>query len=165
MVTILHPITPLLVQQYKEVRLRALQDTPSAFGSTYLRESLFSDEDWVQRALNWNGERGMGYLASVNDTYGGIAGCFLRQDDPLKADLVSMWVAPELRKAGVGRRLVEAIEAWARESEAQTLLLMVTSKNFTAMDFYRRIGFSMTGRTEPYPNDPALVEYEMAKAL
>jgi ribosomal protein S18 acetylase RimI-like enzyme len=165
MVTILHPITPLLASAYKEVRLRALQDTPSAFGSTYLRESQFSEGDWNLRVANFSGERGMGYLAFANDAYGGIAGCFLREDDLSKADLVSMWVAPDLRRAGVGRLLVDAIEAWAREKGAQTLLLMVTSKNDAAMDFYRRLGFSMTGRTEPYPNDPELVEYEMAKAL
>jgi ribosomal protein S18 acetylase RimI-like enzyme len=42
---------------------------------------------------------------------------------------------------------------------------MVTSCNQDAVEFYMRIGFSMTGRTEPYPNDPALVEYEMSRQL
>jgi hypothetical protein len=45
------------------------------------------------------------------------------------------------------------------------LLLMVTSKNSTAIRFYEQCGFAMTGNTGPYPNDPALFEYEMAKSL
>jgi ribosomal protein S18 acetylase RimI-like enzyme len=42
---------------------------------------------------------------------------------------------------------------------------MVTSRNDAAMRFYERLGFKRTGRTEPYPDDPALVEYEMARPL
>ena len=163
--TVLHPITPELAAAYKAVRLRALQDTPSAFGSTYLRESQFSDEEWRQRAANLCSQRGMGYLALCDGEYGGIAGCLLEQNDPGKASLVSMWVAPEQRRTGVGRLLVKAIEAWARERGAERLRFMVTSRNYAAMEFYERLGFARTGRTEPYPNDPELIEYEMDKAL
>jgi hypothetical protein len=31
--------------------------------------------------------------------------------------------------------------------------------------FYQHLGFVRTGHTKPYPNDPALVEYEMARSL
>jgi ribosomal protein S18 acetylase RimI-like enzyme len=43
------------------------------------------------------------------------------------------------------------------------LQLMVTSKNEPAMRFYEELGFARTGRIEPYPNDPSLVEYEMER--
>jgi len=33
------------------------------------------------------------------------------------------------------------------------------------MAFYERLGFIRTGRTEPYPNDPALIEYEMSRPV
>jgi hypothetical protein len=33
------------------------------------------------------------------------------------------------------------------------------------MGFYEQFGFSMTGNTEPYPNDPALFEYVMVKEI
>lgn len=33
----------------KEIRLRALRDAPSAFSSTYEKESELSDADWVER--------------------------------------------------------------------------------------------------------------------
>ena len=38
---------------------------------------------------------------------------------------------------------------------------MVTSNNDTAITFYRSLGFSFTGRSVPYPNDPDLFEREM----
>ena len=42
---------------------------------------------------------------------------------------------------------------------------MVTSANLAAISFYQRLGFIRTGRTEPYPNDPAIFEYEMSKPI
>jgi ribosomal protein S18 acetylase RimI-like enzyme len=161
----LHKITPQLASNYKAVRLRALKDTPTAFGSTYARESQFSDEDWRQRSLNLCTPHSIGYLVSNNNDYCGIAAAFLNEQNPLEADIVSVWVAPEHRKFGVGRLLMDAIQSWALRTGVHTLLLMVTSSNYAAIDFYQRIGFTMTGHTEPYPNDPALIEHQMSKAI
>ena len=164
MITI-EPITAGNVQLFKEVRLRALSDTPRAFGSTYAREAAFPDSEWLARALKWNGERGIGLLAMDGPTGCGIAGSFLREDDPAKAQLISMWTAPTYRQQGVGRLLVDGIFHWARIRNVRELLLMVTSVNQPAMAFYDRLGFLRTGRTEPYPNDPAIHEYEMSRLV
>lgn len=162
---VLEPITSRNVLLFRDVRLRALRDTPSAFGSTYASEAQLSDAEWLQRAERWNGERGIGFLA-VDGTGGcGIAGSFLDEHDATKAHLISMWTAPTHRRQGVGTRLIAAIADWAREHGVQRLVLMVTSSNDQAVEFYRRLGFTFTGRTEPYPNDAALLEYEMVKAL
>jgi ribosomal protein S18 acetylase RimI-like enzyme len=161
----LHQIAPSLASIYKSVRLRALQDTPSAFGSTYAREVQFSDTDWQQRAANLCTPRSIGYLAREEDDYCGIAASFLNEKNPQHAELVSMWVAPGHRRTGAGRLLVDAIESWARNTGAHTFQLMVTNTNLAAISFYERLGFIKTGRTEPYPNDPALIEYEMSKTL
>jgi ribosomal protein S18 acetylase RimI-like enzyme len=87
------------------------------------------------------------------------------EDDAAVGQLISMWVAPEARRSGAGRILIDAIVAWAGERGLRTIKLMVTSVNGGAMEFYRRLGFERTGRTEPYPNDPAVVEYEMVRVV
>ena len=161
----LEQITQANVFAYKEVRLWALQDSPRAFGSTYAREAQFSDADWVQRTANLNTERSVGYLAVDRGSYCGIAGAFLDEQDPRQAELVSMWVAPAARRTGVGGALINAIRSWSRMRGVHTLQLMVTSENLSAIKFYERNGFSMTGHTEPYPNDPAIFEYEMSLRL
>lgn len=61
--------------------------------------------------------------------------------------------------------LVAAIEDWAGARGADTLQLMVTSSNDRAIQFYERLGFFRTGRTQPYTNDASLIEYEMIKSL
>jgi ribosomal protein S18 acetylase RimI-like enzyme len=159
------PITAKNALTFKAARLRALRDTPTAFGSTYAQESQLTDADWVTRARQWSGERSVLYLAIEEGTACGIAGSFLDQDDATLAYLVSMWTAPTHRQRGIGRRLVKEILAWACLRRVRTLRLMVTCNNEAAIMFYQRLGFSLSGRTEPYPNDPALVEYEMSRPV
>jgi ribosomal protein S18 acetylase RimI-like enzyme len=45
------------------------------------------------------------------------------------------------------------------------MVLMVTDVNTGAIGFYERLGFRKTGKTKPYPNDPAMIEYEMLLPL
>jgi ribosomal protein S18 acetylase RimI-like enzyme len=163
--TNLQPITSANASAFKTVRLQALQDSPGAFSSTYARESQFSDDEWNQRIANWNGEHGVGYLAIAGETYCGIAGSILDAHDPATAQIISMWVAPCQRRSRVGEALIGVIFAWAKGRSARTLRLMVTSNNRTAIEFYTRLGFTMTGKTGPYPNDPAVFEYEMEKPI
>jgi ribosomal protein S18 acetylase RimI-like enzyme len=161
----LEPVTPQNALLFKEARLRALQDTPSAFGSTYARESQFTYEFWVTREEQRDPQQSILYMAVDAQAVLGIAGCFIDSNDKTRASLISMWTAPESRQQGIGRILVEEIAAWARQRKANTLQLMVTSSNKPAMLFYQRLGFELTGHTEPYPNDPALTEFQMARPL
>lgn len=156
------PVTPQNVSAFKDVRLRALQDTPLAFGSTYAQESQFPDSEWLRRVARWNGETGIGFLALDDELPCGIAGTLLEPDTPAHAKLVSMWTAPTHRNRGVGRQLVNEVLAWARLRNVTNLSLMVTSINTNAILFYERLGFTRTGRTEPYPNDPSITEHEMS---
>lgn len=162
---VIEPITVENMFIFKEVRLRALRDTPRAFGSTYEKESRFLDEEWMARAVRWNGDKGIGFLAMDGGVACGMVGSFLDEEDPTRAQLISMWTAPTHRGRGVGRLLVDEAVAWARLRGARTLQLMVTSVNEPAMRFYERLGFTRTGRTGSYPNDPVVIEYEMAKKI
>jgi ribosomal protein S18 acetylase RimI-like enzyme len=159
------PVTPQNVHIFKAVRLRALQDAPYAFSATYAKESQFTDAEWMERTIRWNGEKGIGFLAMDDGAPCGIAGSFLDPEDATRAQLVSMWTAPAHRQRGVGRLLVNEVIAWAGRRGACILRLMVTSNNDLAILFYERLGFTRTGRTEPYLNDPAVMEYEMSRPV
>ena len=158
-------ITPRSAMVFKAVRLRALQDTPTAFSSTYAEEFKVADADWVKRAEQWSSEKSVGYLAMDAHAPCGIASGLLDQADATRAHLLSMWVAPTHRRLGVGRTLVEAIVSWACSQNVRTLQLLVTSNNDSAIEFYQRLGFSLTGKTEPYRNDTALSNFEMIRSI
>jgi ribosomal protein S18 acetylase RimI-like enzyme len=74
-------------------------------------------------------------------------------------------VDPGYRRAGAGEQLIDAVIEWATSRAVRELKLMVTSVNLGAIAFYERMGFTMTGRTGPYPNDSAITEYEMIRVL
>lgn len=161
----IEPITRHNALAFKAARLRALQDSPTAFSSTYADESRESDEDWLQRADRWSGDRSTSFLALDIGMPCGIVGAFLEREDPRRAHLVSMWVAPAHRRSGVGRALVQAVLDWAASKGARAVYVMVTFNNDIAVTFYRSLGFSFTGATVPYPNDPGLFEREMSRSI
>jgi ribosomal protein S18 acetylase RimI-like enzyme len=158
-------ITPQNAMLFKDVRLRALQDTPTAFSSTYAKESQLTDADWVARAAQWTNERSATYLAMDAEIPCGIASGMLDKDDAKRAHLLSMWVAPTHRRSGIGRKLVKAIIDWSRAHGVCTLQLIVTSNNDNAIKFYEHLEFVLTGKTAPYRNDPALNDLEMNRSI
>jgi ribosomal protein S18 acetylase RimI-like enzyme len=162
---VIEPITLQNIPLFRDVRLRALQEAPYAFGSTYASESAFTDAQWIARLDRWNGQRGVGFIAVDGESPCGIAGTLLDEKNPKHADLVSMWTAPSHRQAGVGRLLINHVLEWSSARSVSSLLLMVTSNNAGAIRFYEKLGFVRTGRTEPYPNDPAVTEYEMSRPI
>lgn len=151
--------------RFKSVRLLALQESPCAFGSTYADECKLSDDDWIVRAARCMEESSIGFLAVDAGVSCGIVRATPDDRDSKIAWVESMWVAPSHRRSGIGGYLIESILEWASGRDVQMLKLAVTCNNAPAIAFYRRLGFERTGNTEPYPNDPALFEYEMARPV
>jgi ribosomal protein S18 acetylase RimI-like enzyme len=161
----LQKLSPALANELKTVRLRALADTPTAFTGTYADESRLSDEDWSRRATTWSSGPSTCYLAmDTGDPCGIIAGkC--DEEEPQRAWVLSMWVAPAHRRTGLATTLMRSVESWAIGLGLRELRLHVTSNNQAAQIFYERCGFTLTGAVQPYPHDPALTESEMVKSL
>jgi ribosomal protein S18 acetylase RimI-like enzyme len=155
-----------LVNELKTVRLRALHDSPLAFGSTFTEESKLSEADWLRRATDWNnGSTSMCRIAMNEGMPCGIVAGYMDDNAPSIPHVASMWVESAHRRTGLGTCLIDEVQRWAQGVGAGELLLTVTNINTAAIRFYERLGFVLTGKTEPYPNDPALFEYEMAKRL
>jgi len=159
-------ITPEIALVFKQVRLRALEDSPTAFSSTYAKESQLPDEEWQGRAERWGGEGDDAiFLAFDGEAVCGIVGSYVEPERVERAQVISMWVASEYRRAGVGKALIDAVAEWNRPRGIRELVLMVTSVNSGAIAFYERLGFAMTGMMGEYPNDATIIEYEMVLAL
>jgi ribosomal protein S18 acetylase RimI-like enzyme len=161
----LEPISPHLLTEFKAIRLRALQDTPTAFGRTYAEESQFPEAEWFDRINTWQSATSTCYLAMDDGAPCAIIAGHLDKEDPRRAHVLSMWVAPTHRRTGLGATLIDAVQQWAESLQARELHLMVTNNNAPAIRFYERCGFTATGWTKPYPHDPALSVCEMIKPL
>ncbi|MGI8792587.1 MAG: GNAT family N-acetyltransferase [Acidimicrobiales bacterium] len=162
---IVRRITPTDARELKAIRLAALADSPSAFGSTLEREEAFPDAEWTTRArVAADSELQSTFFALDGDAFVGLAGGYCDAGaEPI--ELVSMWIAPTHRRAGLGRALVQAVLDWATEVGAQSVSLWVTRGNDRAEALYASMGFTVTGDFQPLPSDPCKDEIRMERRL
>lgn len=71
-----------------------------------------------------------------------------------EAEILSVGVAPEWQRKGIGQRLVEGVARAVRRADAKTLHLEVAADNDAAMELYRRTGFFGTGLRRGYYERP-----------
>ncbi|MBX3568869.1 MAG: GNAT family N-acetyltransferase [Rhizobiaceae bacterium] len=125
---------------YRALRLRALRDRPDAFSADVTEEEAMGDDAMAARLAP--PPPGLIFGAFAAEQLVGMAG-FIANGRPKtrhKAMLVAVYVAPEARDGGVGRRLVERVIAHARAHRV-ILQCTVTAHNLTARNLYRRLGF------------------------
>lgn len=145
---------------YRDLRLRALGESPDAFGSTLEAERARPDAEWARRlAIGASAELELPLVARLGDAAIGIAWARVLEGAPDVAHLFQVWVAPEHRGRGAGRMLLEAAVTWARAIGAHHLALDVTCGDTAAVRLYTRAGFRVVGEPEPLrPGSPVMVQ-------
>jgi GNAT superfamily N-acetyltransferase len=88
------------------------------------------------------------YVAEVDGEVAGFLGLqrgwAFEHDRPF-ARIITLVVSARVRRRGVGARLVEFAEGWARERGAYVLMLTTNVRREEAHRFYESVGFSRTG--------------------
>ncbi|OOC62553.1 GNAT family N-acetyltransferase [Paenibacillus ihbetae] len=132
---------------YQAVRLDGLRRDPYAFGSTYDRESKFSLETVSERVQPSRGKFVLGAFGEDGSLVGIVT--FMRESGIKtlhKGNVFGMYVIPEKRGMGVGRKLMEELIRRAREVEGvEQINLTVVSENHPAKQLYQSIGFQTFG--------------------
>jgi ribosomal protein S18 acetylase RimI-like enzyme len=150
----------------RELRLRALQESPEAFSSWYEREAELPDDHWDRLAdASERAREEIVFVAEEDDAWLGMAGGYVLDGQPDVAGLWGMWVAPEARRRMLGSHLVDAVAAWARARKALRLDLSVTDRAEGAAALYERLGFVPTGEREPLASNPEIVEIGLSRVL
>ncbi|GAA1521674.1 GNAT superfamily N-acetyltransferase [Agromyces terreus] len=151
--------------EVRALRLEMLADTPIAYGETLAQAERHGEAVWRLRAARGTTPGQTSIVAIDGERWVGHMGGYIPDaaSGPL---LVAVYVAPAYRgdRAGVSRRLLEAVEAWAGE-HGDTLRLEVHERNPRAIAFYEKVGFTLTGRTRAYELAPGGLELEMIKPL
>jgi len=151
---------------YRDLRLRALADSPDAFGSTLAQEAIRPDTDWAHRlASSADARVNLPLVAEVRGELVGLAWGRINMSDPDVAALYQMWVAPTYRGRGVGRKLLEMVIAWATAQNAASLDLGVTCGDSPARRLYERAGFAPLGEPGPLRPGSTLLAQHMRLAL
>ena len=145
-------------QALRDLRLRALTEDVTAFGDTLEKAHARTDDEW--RRYAHDGPASVTFVATIGGRFVGMSrGRVLDGGD---AGLFGMWVAPEARRRGAGRRLVVAVVDWARERGVARVLLDVAEERPPARALYASCGFVETGRRAPCESHEEVMEREMA---
>lgn len=164
--TVVRRIRPDEGDALRDVRLAALADAPSAFGSTHAGESSLTPEAWAERARAGSaGPQRATFFAIAGDRVVGLAGGYRPDHAAPRIELVGMWTDPIVRRTGVGRLLVTAVLDWGRTCGVQAVDLWVTRGNVGAENLYRAMGFVPSGDFQPLPSDPCKEELRMTTLL
>ncbi len=157
-------------RKLRALRLQALRDAPTAFGSTFEREASFPDERWqLLAASGASGMDDVAVIAAVDGEWVAMARGYLERRDqrsaPPAAWLIAVYVDPRWRGHGLGRAVSGAVVDWARERGASEVLLHVGDWNGAARRVYEDLGFRPTGVRATLSHDPSVAESEMRLRL
>lgn len=72
-----------------------------------------------------------------------------------EAEILSIGVAPDWQRAGLGVRLIEGLIRASRRGEAQKIFLEVAEDNAAARALYAKLGFQEIGRRKGYYKRPS----------
>lgn len=160
------PVNPAEWPTYRDLRLRALLDSPQAFGSTHEAEAPRADAVWADRLAEATSSDTDRVLFALDDGLAcGLIWCRLSLEAPVQAHCYQMWVDPASRGKGAGRALLQAAVAWAAGRGADRVLLGATAGDTPAMRLYRASGFRPIGGLEPLREHSDLRVQTMVLAL
>lgn len=141
----------------RDIRLRALRESPRAFLSTYEREKSHSEDQWRAEFNrgDWNirflGDRPVGLLGTTREPDAPAHECYLEY----------LWVSPGCRRSGIAFSMVTVILGRLQTSGVRTAFLWVLDGNDAATRLYKRAGFVSTNYRQPLPADPERSEERM----
>ncbi len=140
---IVRQLTAADAAQWRELRLQALQDAPTAFSSSYEDEVSRTTEQIAERIAT-GGSNTVYFGAFEGDVL--IGSVIYNRNTGIKtrhrAMLVAMYTAPEARGKGIGKALVNALIEYTHTQEGlRQIILAVTVGNDIARQMYSNAGF------------------------
>ena len=131
---------------FQVIRLRGLQECPTAFASSYEEECSTPAAVVAERLVAKEGSAIFG--AFEEKELVGIVG--LQQETMLKlahkAYIWGMYVAPNARKRGIGWELItQALSFAGKQLHVRQVNLGVNARNVAAIALYKSLGFEQFG--------------------
>jgi ribosomal protein S18 acetylase RimI-like enzyme len=137
-------ITHLPPERWKEardIRLTALQTEPTAFGSSYEEEVNFTEAEWKRRTAN-------ALFALLDNRPVGTITYLINERTKTKhiAQIFGVYVDPDYRGHGVGRKMLEKVlDLIGENKNIVKVRLTVNVQRIAAITLYKSSGFVIVG--------------------
>ena len=109
------------------------------------------DPDAIKSLLEHPASTSLVAVAGDPKTLKGFVIAQLAADE---AEVISVAVAPDWQRAGLGAMLLEGLARASRKGEARRIFLEVAEDNAPALALYRKLGFTECGRRKKYYHRP-----------
>ena len=136
------------VDQYRELRLFALRESPLAFGQDYETSLNYSPETWQERLRD--DDHSITFIAQKEKSLIGMTGILRRPLPKAKhsATIIGVFIHPDWRGLRIADSLIDTCIEWAKSKGVVIVKLSVNAENTPAIRCYHRCGFTIHG-TEP----------------
>jgi ribosomal protein S18 acetylase RimI-like enzyme len=141
----IRPLARSDANAFRQIRLQAISDSPSAVWPTYEEEARRTVEEIEARIQRTDTQVVFG--AFIGLTLVGIAGLRREPLDQVrhKAVLWGVFISPNRRREGLARKLFSSVLSFAREEGVRQIQLCVNAENDRARRLYRSLGFKPFG--------------------
>ena len=131
--------------QFRELRLEALQDSPTAFSADYQMNVNQPMSYWEGRLSE--DDHAITFLAEHEHHLIGLTGIARGRSVKTQhgAGIWGVYVQPAWRGLHIAEALLEACIHWANAREVNIVRLAVVSTNESAIQCYKRCGFTVYG--------------------
>jgi ribosomal protein S18 acetylase RimI-like enzyme len=146
---VIREANPADAAAFRDVRLYALQESPTAFSADY-QKNLHHPKGYWEDLLTMHPDESTMFLAQLADRLLGMSGIG-RGSSPKTRHSATIWgvyVMPEWRGLHIAEELIRSCLTWARARKIVAARLGVSATNTSAIRCYERCGFKITG-TEP----------------
>jgi ribosomal protein S18 acetylase RimI-like enzyme len=130
---------------YRKIRLEGLKNSPEAFGSSYEEEQLDPIDLYKSRLES---DTAYTFGAFEKEELAGVVTLVKETKAKLKhkASIFAMYVSPDYRGRGIGKKLMAEVVIKAQEFvDTEQLQLSVVSTNQSAKQLYTSFGFTVYG--------------------
>jgi ribosomal protein S18 acetylase RimI-like enzyme len=122
-------------EKFKDIRTRAIMDSPQAFGDNLEETYARQKDEWISWVT-----RPKVYVIQDNEVY--VATATLRQNPTTEIWTINgVWTDPKFRGKGLSRKIIEKIFEDARLMNVESIELSVNAEQIPAIKLYESLGF------------------------
>jgi RimJ/RimL family protein N-acetyltransferase len=154
-VILIREVNPADALQFRELRLAALQDSPTSFSADY-QKTLNQPAKYWEDMLRMEEDESTIFLAESENHLIGMTGIARGRSPKTRhaAEIWGVYVMPQWRGLRIGGELIDSCCNWANTRSILLVRLGVAATNTPAIRCYEHCGFSI------YATEPRAMFYE-----